>query len=146
MVDNMKKFILILLVLVLSSFTAFAQYKRKLREPDFFIPYGDRMHKPEVLPKLKNIENTKPKTVETNKKNEVYFSEKPEYKKIYDNYLSEINNFLITKKFDENKDMDNDLSLMTNGDVFEVGEDISSNITTQEQYDFYMMAKNILDN
>lgn len=142
----MKKFILILLVLVLSSFTAFAQYKRKLREPDFFIPYGDRMHKPEVLPKLKNIENTKPKTVETNKKNEVYFSEKPEYKKIYDNYLSEINNFLITKKFDENKDMDNDLSLMTNGDVFEVGEDISSNITTQEQYDFYMMAKNILDN
>lgn len=142
----MKKFILILLVLVLSNFTAFAQYKRKLREPDFFIPYNDRMHKPEVLPKLKNIENTKPKTVETNKKNEVYFSEKPEYKKIYDNYLSEINNFLITKKFDENKDMDNDLSLMTNGDIFEVGEDISSNITTQEQYDFYMMAKNILDN
>ena len=142
----MKKFILILLVLVLSNFTAFAQYKRKLREPDFFIPYGDRMHKSEVLPKLKNIENTKPKTVETNKKNEVYFSEKPEYKKIYDNYLSEINNFLITKKFDENKDMDNDLSLMTNGDIFEVGEDISSNITTQEQYDFYMMAKNILDN
>lgn len=142
----MKKFILILLVLVLSSFTAFAQYKRKLREPDFFIPYNDRMHKHEVLPKLKNIENTKPKTVETNKKNEVYFSEKPEYKKIYDNYLSEINNFLITKKFDENKDMDNDLSLMTNGDIFEVSEDISSNITTQEQYDFYMMAKNILDN
>lgn len=142
----MKKFILILLVLVLSNFTAFAQYKRKLREPDFFIPYNDRMHKPEVLPKLKNIENTKPKTVETNKKNEVYFSEKPEYKKIYDNYLSEINNFLITKKFDENKDMDNDLSLMTNGDIFEVGKDISSNITTQKQYDFYMMAKNILDN
>jgi hypothetical protein len=57
MVDDMKKFILFLVVLLFSGTAVFAQYKRKLKEPDFFIPYSDRMHKPEILPRLKNIKN-----------------------------------------------------------------------------------------
>lgn len=146
MVDNMRKVILISFLLILSVSNVFAQYKRKLKEPDFFIPYNDRMHKPEVLPKLKNIANTAHKTVKNNKKDDVFFEETPEYKKIYDDYFNTIKNFMLTKKFEENGSLDNDLSMMISGDVFEVTEDTLSNITTQEQYDFYMLAKNILDN
>ena len=145
MVDDMKKFVLFFVLLILSSTTVVAQYKRKLKEPDFFIPYNDRMHKPEILPKLIKTENTINKTAEKKQTDEIVFDEKPEYKKIYDEYLIEINNFLLTKKFEENKILDNDLSMM-NGDVFEVDEDVLSDIKTQEQYNFYMLAKKILDN
>lgn len=141
----MKKFVLFFVLLILSSTTVVAQYKRKLKEPDFFIPYNDRMHKPEILPKLIKTENTINKTAEKKQTDEIVFDEKPEYKKIYDEYLIEINNFLLTKKFEENKILDNDLSMM-NGDVFEVDEDVLSDIKTQEQYNFYMLAKKILDN
>ena len=145
MVDDMKKFVLFFVLLILSSTTVVAQYKRKLKEPDFFIPYNDRMHKPEILPKLIKTENTINKTDEKKQTDEIVFDEKPEYKKIYDEYLIEINNFLLTKKFEEHKILDNDLFMM-NGDVFEVNDDILSDIKTQEQYNFYMLAKNILDN
>lgn len=143
MVDSMKKFILVLIILFLSVSNVLAQYKRKLKEPDFFIPYNDRMHKPEVLPKIKKSIK---KTPNDKYKNKTLFKEKPEYKKIYDSYLNEINNFRLTKKFEENKILDNDLTMMINGDIFEVGDDTSLDINTQEQYDFYMLAKKMLDN
>lgn len=146
MVDSMKKFILVLIILFLSVSNVLAQYKRKLKEPDFFIPYNDRMHKPEVLPEIKKIKKSINKTPDNKYKNETLFKEIPEYKKIYDNYLKEIYNFRLTKKFEENKILNNDLTMMINGEIFEVGDDTSLDINTQEQYDFYMLAKKMLDN
>ena len=54
MVDNMKNVVLFFLVIFFMLNNAGAQYVRKIKEPDFFIPYKDRMHKPEVLNKIKN--------------------------------------------------------------------------------------------
>lgn len=142
----MKKVFFICFVLVVFFNDAFAQYKRKLREPDFFVPYADRMHKPEVLPKLKKIKKSTNKTPDNKEKNETLFKEIPEYKKIYDNYLSEMTNFAAEKQFRENKNIDYDLSIMNSNDEFEVVGDDSLAITSQEQYDFYMLAKKILDN
>ena len=36
--------------------------------------------------------------------------------------------------------------MMNNNDVFEIEDDSSNSIETQEQYDFYMLAKKILEN
>ena len=146
MVDNMKKFILFFLIFILLGNNVAAQYVRKVKEPNFFIPYNDRMHKPEVLQKIKNNEKSVSKTGKIKNKNKLSFNKNPEYKNKYDNYIKEINNYLLYKKFDENNLLDTDLSEMSEGNVFEVNDDVSTSIETQEQYDFYMLAKNILEN
>ena len=158
----MKKSILVFLIFILSINSVFAQYKRKLKEPDFFIPYNDRMHQPEQLSKFDKKKKVLAKTMdktqenkETNKKinnknkedkNKSLFKIKPDYKKIYDNYLKEINVFITSKEFSNNIAFENDLKAMSTGEIFEVFDDNSSNIDTQEQYDFYMLAKDILKN
>lgn len=152
----MKKFVLFFLVFVSVAGNAASQYVRKLKEPDFFIPYSDRMHKSEILPKIKVIREIPNKTNddkskntvsnESNKNNKSVFNEKPEYKKIYDNYIIELNNYLVTKKFAENKSLENDLSEMADGIIFEVKDEVSNSIKTQEKYDFYMLADKILKN
>lgn len=146
----MKKSVFVFLFLILSVSSVFAQYKRKLKEPDFFIPYEDRMHKPEILPKIKKIVKTTNKTENTNNKSEEKTEEKkfsviPYYKKIYDDYLNKMNTFITTKDFtDEN--LDADLNVMESGNVFEVVDDNTSAIDSQEQYDFYMLARDLLKN
>ena len=55
----MKKIIVVILFFVVSFRLADARYVRKVREPNFFIPKADRMHKPEKLPKLENIKEIK---------------------------------------------------------------------------------------
>ena len=49
----MKKIVLSFLVLFMSMDFVSAQYVRKLKEPEFFIPEGDKMHKQEILPQIK---------------------------------------------------------------------------------------------
>ena len=146
MVDNMKKLILFFLVFILSENNVYAEYVRKIKEPDFFIPYSDRMHKPEILPTVKKQDKSINKTVKNNQKSKTSFNKKPEYKSIYDNYLKEVNNYLLTKKFERSDILEADLSVMSDGNIFEVKDDSSTSITTQEQYDFYMLAKKILKN
>ena len=146
MVDNMKKVILFFLVFILMENNVYAEYVRKVKEPDFFIPYSDRMHKPEVLQKIKKQDKTITKTVKNNQKGKILFNKKPDYKNIYDNYIRDINNYLATKNFERNENLENDLSMMNNNDVFEIEDDSSNSIETQEQYDFYMLAKKILKN
>lgn len=142
----MKKIFLLFLMFVFVINNCFAQYKRKLKEPDFFIPYNEKMHKQEKLFLLKNKGITISKTDNKKEKVEDFFNKKPDYKKIYDNYLNEINIFITTKNFRENIDLNEDLKSMENGDVFEVEDDNSSDIDTQEQYNFYMLAKSLLEN
>ena len=60
--------------------------------------------------------------------------------------MKEINVFITSKEFSNNIAFENDLKAMSTGEIFEVFDDNSSNIDTQEQYDFYMLAKNILKN
>ncbi len=146
MVDNMKNVVLFFLVMFFMLNNAGAQYVRKIKEPDFFIPYKDRMHKPEVLNKIKKIKKTINKTYKKNQKDNISFNKTPYYKTIYDNYIKDINGYLITKKFEENEILENDLLIMNNGEIFEIKDDISNSIDTKEQYDFYMLAKQILEN
>lgn len=153
----MKKIIFVFLILILSVSSVFAQYKRKLKEPDFFIPYNDRMHKPEQLSKfekkkkfLAKTTNKTQKNKEKNKENKEedksLFKIKPDYKQIYDNYLKDINVFIASKEFSNNIAFENDLKAMSTGEIFEVFDDKKTDIDTQEQYDFYMLAKDILEN
>lgn len=142
----MKKIALVFLILILSINFVHAQYKRKLKEPDFFIPYSDRMHKPEVLTNKKNNEKTTNKTYKNNEKDEISFNIIPYYKKIYDNYIKEMNIFFTTKKFTENSELDSDINMMNSGDSFIVEDDNTSTINTKEQYDFYMLAIKLLKN
>ena len=147
----MKKIVLSFLVLFMSIDFVSAQYVRKLKEPEFFIPEGDKMHKQEILPQIKKQVISTPKTQNINKKDkennkEKIFSEIPEYKKIYDGYFSNINDYMKNKKFSDNIELDKDLALMSDENIFEVNDDTSDKITTKEQYDFYMLAKKILEN
>lgn len=147
----MKKIVLSFLVLFMSIDFVSAQYVRKLKEPGFFIPEGDKMHKQEILPQIKKQVISTPKTQNINKKDkennkEKMFSEVPEYKKIYDGYFSNINDYMKNKKFSDNIELDKDLALMSEENIFEVNDDTSDKITTKEQYDFYMLAKKILEN
>lgn len=150
----MKKIVLSFLVLFMSMDFVSAQYVRKLKEPEFFIPEGDKMHKQEILPQIKKQVISTPKTQHINKKDEKnkknnkekMFSEVPEYKKIYDGYFNNINDYMKNKKFSDNIELDKDLALMSNENIFEVNDDTSDKITTKEQYDFYMLAKKILEN
>ena len=143
----MKKIVLSFLFLFMSVNFVSAEYVRKLKEPEFFIPYNDRMHKEENLPYLKKHEISKTKTQKIKEENKkIVFEESPEYKKISEEYFKSINDYALNKKFDKNIKLEEDLSSMNSYDVFEVSDDNSSKITTKEQYEFYMLAKKILDN
>ena len=103
-----------------------------------------------MLYKIKKTVKTTNKTENTNNKSEEKTEEKkfsviPYYKKIYDDYLNKMNTFITIKDFtDEN--LDADLKVMESGNVFEVVDDNTSAIDSQEQYDFYMLARDLLKN
>lgn len=118
-------------------FSADARYVRKLKEPEFFIPEQDKMHKPEKLPKIVVL---KPKTEVKEEK----FTKIPEYKNKYNKYIANLAVFANTKTMPENSEVQNDLAKMETGEIFEVTEDVSQDITTKEQKEFYTLAAKIL--
>ena len=135
----MNKIILALLFVVAVVFSADARYVRKLREPDFFIPEKDKMHKPEKLPKIVVLRPQK-------KVKEEKFTKVPEYKTKYNKYIAGLAVFANTKKMPEDIEIQADLAKMESGEVFEVTEDVSQEITTKEQKEFYTLAAKILNN
>ena len=127
-----KKVFVILFLLV--SFSVNAKYVRKLKEPDFFIPEIDKMHKIEKLP----VMNIKSDVI----KKEIY--KKPDYKKKYDEYLRDVNVFAKTRTMPENNVLQNDLASMNTGDVFEVEESSFDYSNYKEYVKFEKILKNIL--
>ena len=115
----MNKTIVLCLMIIFFTAAAEARYVRKLREPDFFIPVDDRMHKPEKL---------------------------PEYKKKYSRYLADMAVFANTKSFPVNEAFDADMAVFTDGKIFEVTETADQNITTREQKSFYSLVDSIVKN
>lgn len=115
-----------------------ARYIRKVREPDFFIPESDRMHKPERLPVIEKKQVKKVK--------EEVFKEIPEYKNKYNKYLSDMETFRKTGFLPDNEDLKKDLSDMETGEVFEVITEDVNTVKTKEQNDFYLLVKDIIKN
>ncbi|MBQ9236087.1 MAG: hypothetical protein IJ184_06465 [Alphaproteobacteria bacterium] len=70
----MKKIGLFLFLLLFAS-GAYGQYMRKLREPDFFIPEADKMHKQEKIPEFKLVVKEKQAAENNNSKTEAGFEE-----------------------------------------------------------------------
>lgn len=134
----MNKLIMVLLIAAAAVFSADARYVRKLKEPDFFIPEQDKMHKPEKLPKIVVL---KPKA----KVKEEKFTKVPEYKNKYNKYIASLAVFTNTKTIPENKELTDDLAKMETGEVFEITEEVSQEITTKEQKEFYTLAAKILN-
>lgn len=139
----MKKFFLLVLCLFFICFSAQARYVRKVREPDFFIPEQFKMHQQEKLPavNVKFTEKTKIRKKETEK-----FTEVPEYKEKYGEYLEDIKIFSKEGLMPENVKLENDLNLMSEGTVFEVTASAPENIVTKEHKKFEDIVDNILKN
>lgn len=136
----MKKFILLFLLVYFVCFAAQARYVRKVREPDFFIPEQFKMHQQERLPAVDKKFSQKQKI-----KQEV-FSQIPDYKRKYGEYLADITAFSKDGIMPENKELDADLSAMESGDVFEVTESAPDKIVTLEHKQFDEELKRILKN
>lgn len=134
----MNKKLVVFFIFCSTIFSAEAGYVRKLKEPDFFIPAQDRMHKPEKLPKIRPL---KPKKIVKKEQ----FSEIPEYKTKYNKYLADLAVFANTKIMKENAEVEKDLSSMQSGDIFDVELTVSQRITTKEQKEFYSLAAKILN-
>lgn len=134
----MGKFWMLFLFVFLSYSISDARYIRKVREPDFFIPESDRMHKPEKLPVIEKKQVKKIK--------EDIFKEIPEYKNKYNKYLSDMEIFKKTGFLPYNEDLEKDLSCMETGKVFEVITDDVNTVKTKEQNDFYLLVKDIIKN
>ena len=69
-----------------------------------------------------------------------------EDEKLIFEYMDNVNKFRNEKIFEVSDDFYNDLYLMEEGKIFEVEEDKSPSINTREQFEFYKLAKEILDN
>lgn len=111
-----------------------AVYVRKLKEPVFFIPEKDRMHKQEKLPVIKN---------NVNKKNN---KEKPEYKKKVDKYMNDLKQLDESGILPKDKELENDLADMQTGDIFVVDENMSENLNSEETKNFYLLVDDVLKN
>jgi hypothetical protein len=132
-------FVLILLLTCILNVEA--KYVRQLKEPDFFIPDKDKMHQQEKLPQIhfeKKVEAEK--TV----KKAASFKEIPEYKTKYEKYLADMRVLAKTKQMPENSELEQDLQAMNMEEAFEVTSAPVTKITSKEQNEFYLLAKEIL--
>ena len=138
MVDCMKNLKILLSIIFFLGYFAIeaeALYVRKIKEPEFFIPQQDRMHKPEKLPPIKTL---------IEEKQVVY--KIPEYKNKYNQYVEEIESFVKTNMMPENKDLNEDLNMMSSGEIFEVKDEDIEEVATKEQKEFYFLTDKIIQN
>ena len=136
----MKKTVFFILFLMSCCCLAEAAYVRKVREPQFFIPEKDKMHKPEKLPALPK----KMAIEEKNQPEDKLLTEIPDYKLKYDKFLADIKVFEKTKVLPDNPELESDLRAMETGKIFEVTVDDPQAISSLEQQEFYWIAKEIL--
>lgn len=126
--------ILLLLLLLLFYQSAEARYVRQLKEPDFFIPETDKMHKVEKLPDSK-------KYIEYDRE-----INKPDYKKKYDVYLANLKKFADDGELILDDNIAVDIAKMTTGDIFVVESEPLETNDTQEKRDFYLLLDKLSEN
>ena len=144
------------------SIRADAQYKRKIREPNFFIPESSQLHKPEKLPQIKlpkkevavedktEIDNSKQENVANNVNNEVNKSlidirETPSYKHKYDEYIHDIESFYKNGTMPENIELETDLAEMNSDAPKEITAPAPTQITSKEMGEFYKIYQKSMD-
>ncbi len=166
MVD-MKKFIVITFSILSLAASADAQYVRKLKEPDFFIPAGEEMHKAEKLPEIRVIQKENTKAQQTNEvaqnlsKNTVsettekvmekntsrnYLKQIPEYKNKYNQYINDIMRFYSDGVMPKNEILQNDLAAMNSDEHRMVKAPAPNELTSKEMADFYALYQKMLKN
>ena len=134
-----KKIVFVLGILIFLAAEASALYMRKLKEPDFFIPESDKMHKIEKLPEVEGLKNSE-------KKKKVVFKKVPSYKEKYGLYKDKLDEFVKTGVFTKDESLEKDIAEMNEEKVFEVVEEAPKTFETKEQFNFYVLANKLIEN
>ena len=138
MVDEMNKIILPLsLLFVWGGIAMETAFARELKEPNFFIPEKDRMHKAEVLPPIQVLMEDSDWDLVQNM---------PNYKRIYNKYLERMKIFAKEGKITEDSELNESLEKMQSGNVFEVTQTVPENSATKEYRDFICITENVINN
>ena len=138
------KYFLLMSSILLFAFDADAEFVRKERKPDFFVP--ESAYKQDVplapikyqepkdtdvhvatrkveVPESTHEEVRKEEIAETNPQNEDAGQEKmtePEYQKIYDKYHENMLKYKRTRRLPKDPELEKDLAKMNSDEVFEV--------------------------
>lgn len=134
----MKKIILpVSLLFVWGGIVMENAFARELKEPNFFIPEQDRMHKAEVLPPIQVLgEDINLDLVQN----------VPNYKRIYNNYLERMKIFAKEGKITEDSELNESLEKMQSGNVFEVTQTVPENSAAKEDKEFIYITENVINN
>lgn len=138
---------------------AHAQYVRKLKEPDFFIPEGEKMHQAEKLPEIKIVVK-KPEEQPENKGAENILSKDnesvitaetpsslkniPEYKNKYNQYIDDIMRFYSDGTMPKNERLQRDLAAMNSDEKKPVIAPAPTQLTSEEMAKFYAVYQKML--
>jgi len=157
----MKKIIFFVILFLLIVDDINAQYIRKIKEPDFFMPENAKLHKQEKLPSLniKKIDNSLAETQKNFQDNNLSEKEKvsynkslydirevPDYKNKYDEYIRDIKIYDNTKQMPENPELEKDLAKMNSNERKILNTPSPQKITSEEMGNFYKIYKQIMDN
>jgi hypothetical protein len=157
----MKKIIFFVILFLLIVDDINAQYIRKIKEPDFFMPENAKLHKQEKLPSLniKKIDNGLAETQKNFQDNNLSEKEKvsynkslydirevPDYKNKYDEYIRDIKIYDNTKQMPENPELEKDLAKMNSNERKILNTPSPQKITSEEMGNFYKIYKQIMDN
>ena len=158
---KMKKIIFFVILFLLIVDDINAQYIRKIKEPDFFMPENAKLHKQEKLPSLniKKIDNSLAETQKNFQDNNLSEKEKvsynkslydirevPDYKNKYDEYIRDIKIYDNTKQMPENPELEKDLAKMNSNERKILNTPSPQKITSEEMGNFYKIYKQIMDN
>ena len=158
---KMKKIIFFVILFLLIVDDINAQYIRKIKEPDFFMPENAKLHKQEKLPSLniKKIDNSLAETQKNFQDNNLSEKEKvsynkslydirevPDYKNKYDEYIRDIKIYNNTKQMPENLELEKDLAKMNSNERKILNTPSPQKITSEEMGNFYKIYKQIMDN
>ncbi len=132
-----KYFICCFWCFLLFSAAAAAQderYVRKTADPDFFIPESDKFNRPEKLPPIYlNGKKVTGSDDEETTKDAVL--QKPAYQQKYKQYQEDLKSVAVNGEIAPNKELDNALESMKNGEVFEVKETPSQNSDVKDRFE-----------
>ena len=158
---KMKKIIFFVILFLLIVDDINAQYIRKIKEPDFFMPENAKLHKQEKLPSLniKKIDNSLAETQKNFQDNNLSEKEKvsynkslydirevPDYKNKYDEYIRDIKIYDNTKQMPENPELEKDLAKMNSNERKILNTPSPQKITSEEMGNFYKIYKQLMDN
>lgn len=123
--------------ILLLSAAAAAQserYVRKMPEPEFFIPESDKFNRPEKLPPI-YLNGKKVTGSDEEETVQDAAPQKPGYQQKYVQYQEDLKSIAVNGEIAPNKELDNALGSMKNGEVFEVKETPSQNSEVRDRFE-----------